>query len=467
MRVGWWAVAALSGLLGLGSFACAGERDPRPPILLITLDTTRPDRLGLYGYAHDTSPHLDALARDSVVYTRALSTSSWTLPAHASLFTGKFTSSHGARYDRLGPLRLLDAIDGRPNWADFRARGLSPGEVTLAETLGEAGYATGAVVAGPWMKRIFGLAKGFQHYDDSDITSVAGRLAPSVTDAAIEWLEGVRDGPFLLFLNYYDPHGPLNTPLPFVEAVDPDGSRRGRKTTHARQSLYYDAEIRFMDHHLGRLLDRLKAWGLYEDTWILVTADHGELLGEHGKRGHGKYLTQEELQVPLIVKHPRGEVSPGRDDTPVQLTDLFPWICRRLGLDVPAGVQGGAPPEVGHPLVAEIYPLAAASRDGDWRALYEGDFKFLWSSRGNHQLFDLAKDPEELDNRIHADPERSRDMGRRLAAYLAGLPPPAPAPEGGEIDAETRKALQSLGYIDAPADAPSGSAAPGGEGASR
>src|SRR5262249_10289738 len=148
--------------------------------ILITLDTTRVDRLGCYGYAHPTTPNIDSIAEKSVIYTRAIAPSSWTLPSHASIFTGKFTTSHGAEYDPNGPLHLLDVIDGPQAWKSYRVRGIAKDEKTLPMHLKNAGYATGAVVAGPWLRKIFVLSKGFDYYDDSQITGLNGRTADQV-----------------------------------------------------------------------------------------------------------------------------------------------------------------------------------------------------------------------------------------------------------------------------------------------
>ncbi|MCG8590281.1 MAG: sulfatase-like hydrolase/transferase, partial [Proteobacteria bacterium] len=146
--------------------ACGGDPPGPPSIVLVTLDTTRADRLSTYGYERPTSPNLDALAREGVRYDRAYSVSSWTLPAHASLFTGKFPASHGVRHDPEGPLILAEAIPAAPE--GVRARGMSAAEIPLAERLGHAGYATGGVVAGPWLMRPFGFDRGFDFYDDSE-----------------------------------------------------------------------------------------------------------------------------------------------------------------------------------------------------------------------------------------------------------------------------------------------------------
>ncbi len=430
---------------------CRGA-DPRPArqpnVVLITLDTTRADRLGAYGYSRRTSPNLDVLARESMLYTSALATSSWTLPAHATLFTGKFTTSHGARYDPAGPLSLASVIEGPRAWREYRVRGLAPSETTLAELLRREGYATGAVAGGPWLKKAFGLDQGFDYYDDDQIDTANGRLAEDVTSAAVRWIERSREKEFLLFLNYYDPHGPYAAPEPFAHAFLAAGAKLSEGIPRGDELIArYDAEIMYMDHHIGALLERLKELRLYDETLIVVTSDHGELLGEHGKIGHGQTLYQEELRIPLFVKHPRGEAASGRSGATVQLTDILPLVLRALHLPAPPGIQGGLPPRVGHPIVAEVYPPPLNSPEGHWRAIYDGAFKFLWNSKGVHHLYDLATDPGEKVDLVKRQPQRAVGMEALLLRYLESLPRPGDAGPPRELDEETRRALRSLGYV--------------------
>ena len=439
--------AGLSSSLWLSG---CGKRQhaKKPNIILITLDTTRADRLGCYGYRRQTSPNIDTLADESVLYTRAIAPSSWTLPSHASLFTGKFTSSHGARYDPEGPLLLTDAISGPKSWDVYRARGLAQNEVTLAEVLKETGYTTAAVVGGPWLKRIFGLNKGFDYYNDSQISTVNGRLANQVTASALNWLKRAREKEFFLFLNYFDPHGPYSPPEGFALRFLPKGTNfAGRKPTREETNALYDAEILYMDHYIGWLLQKLKAENLYNDTLIIVTSDHGELFGEHGKFGHGHYLYQEELHVPLFIKYPAGEASPKRTDLRVQLTDILPMICERVGITIPGNIQGTSPSQIKHPIIAETYPLPLISKDGSWQSIFEGDFKFIWNSKDQHMLFNLKDDPEENVNIIGQDSKRTEGMMTQLEQYLAKLPKPGLAVPAGEPDDQTKEALKSLGYV--------------------
>jgi arylsulfatase A-like enzyme len=419
--------------LAFGISGCRGRID-RPNVVLVTLDTTRSDRLGFAAYPRATSPNLDALAARSLVFTRAIAASSWTLPSHASIFTGKLPASHGARYDPEGPLRLTEAIAGPASFAEYRARGLSPEETTLAGILRGAGYRTGAVVGGPWMKRAFGLDNGFEHYDENGIADVNGRLASEVTTAALRFLEQDREGPFFLFLNYFDPHGPYDAPSPFGGTF---GASPGDR---------YDEEILYMDHHIGRFFEGMEKLGLLEDSLIVVTADHGELLGEHGKMGHGVTLFEEEIRVPFYVKYPRNETAPGRTDRPMHHVDVLPMILDRLGLPMPEGAQTGAPPGP-HLLLAEVNPLPFMTDEGDWRAFYFGRYKLLWNSLGNHALYDLEMDPRERSDLSEAEPERTKNAVRVLENYVAALPEPGDSGPPRTLDEETLRALRSLGYV--------------------
>jgi arylsulfatase A-like enzyme len=439
-------------LIAAAALSACGSTPPaatpeRPNIVLITLDTTRPDRLGCYGYPKDTTPNLDSFAAGSVVHRAAYATSSWTLPSHASLFTGRFGSSHGARYDMNGPVKITSAIDGPKLWDLYRARGLGTSAPTLAELLAEAEYRTGAVVSGPWMKAVFGLARGFHDYDESGISTVAGRLAADVTDAASEWITEHADRRFFLFLNYYDPHAPYDAPLPYgARYVDPAVAEDPAREMELDSGLY-DGEIAYMDAHLGRLFAKLAELELDTNTWIIVTADHGELLGEKGIQGHGSYLTEEELRIPLIIRWPGGRNGGTVDDDRVQLVDLFRMILDEVGIATPADIQGSPPGRLEHPMIAEVYPLPYRSEAGEWRAWYQGPLKYLWNSKGNHELYDLSVDPWTVQNLYDERKDQADRLGSALDHYLESLPKPAAEDvEDVELDAETLEALKSLGY---------------------
>ena len=416
--------------------ACTPGGARRPDVLLVTLDTTRADHLGFLGYGRGTSPFLDRLARESLVFPCARSTSSWTLPAHASLFTGLFPHEHGVRYDASGPLSLEDAIDEGARTADgrpYRVRGLDQRVPTLAEELCERGYATAAVVAGPWLMHPFGMDRGFAHHDERDITSDAGRRATSVTDAAIEWLNG-RDPerPFFLFVNYFDPHAPYAAP-----GSPPDG---GEDPVAA-----YDAEIAYMDRELGRLLLYLRGEGLHDAALIVVTGDHGELLGERGRWGHGRWLDEALLRVPLVCKLP-GAAVPRRSEAAVQLPDVHDLILGVSDGLLPREAQRSLEELVrargGHAL-AEVWPAPDAPELGRWIAVVEGRHKLLFSpTSGRSVLFDLETDPAE-----------ERDVSASAPATVrrlqAGVRTPGSEPGGApiEIEGEALERLRALGYL--------------------
>ena len=433
------------------ALACNRERAgskpaERPNVLLITLDTTRSDHLGLYGYARPTSPVLDMLASESRVFDRAYSTSSWTLPAHASLFTGLVPPTHGARKDPEGELILSAEVATPESWNIYRARAPRDDVPTLAGVLGRAGWSTAAIIGGPWLKRPFGLARDFQDYDDADV-GADGRRGNVITERARAWLrQGKR--PFFLFLNYFDPHTPYEAPPAYTKRVLGSETFPRGLSPDQTQAILYDAEIRYVDDQIGLLLAELHQTGLYDSTWIVVTADHGELLGEHGRTGHGLSLDEVLVRVPLIVKPPRGVGRPERVSEPVLLTDVMPMLLDALGLPIPDDVQGGVPGRTRRPVFAEVNPLPAESEEGDYRAWIEGDWKLVWNSLGHNRLFDVARDPGEDRDLGPEQPDRLAAMNDRLTRYVEGLPKPTGKQPARTIDPDTAKSLRSLGYVE-------------------
>jgi arylsulfatase A-like enzyme len=212
-----------------------------------------------------------------------------------------------------------------------------------------------------------------------------------------------------------------------------------------------------MDHHLGRLFDALRALGRFDDAWIVITADHGELLGEHGLVGHGNALYEELIRIPLIVKAPGADPPSGRSDSPAQSVDVFATILDALGLDAPSGIQGQPLGRVDRPLVSELSRLEfmegrmqpGAVWRGDQRVLYDGRFKLIWSGVGLHQLFDVIADPREQEDRSASDADVVASMQEQLRAYLATLPEPGPDErDPRRVDAETEASLRELGYLE-------------------
>jgi len=439
-------------LLLLSPLAC-GPAQPAPAgasFILITCDTLRADHLGFLGHPRPTSPNLDALAQESHVFERAWSTAPLTGPALSALLTGR-------------PPEELGLVDNRV-W-------LSSAAETLAEQARAAGLDTAAVVSN-WVLRARpdggGVAQGFAHFDD-DMRSLEAsrpdlkeRLAADTTDAALAWLATRTDGrPFFLWVHYQDPHGPYTPPAeclaPFARdagseaplAVSPNQKGRGLLPQYQavdderRPDVYrqrYEAEIRYFDRELGRLLAALRADGHLARATLAFTADHGESLGEHGWYfTHGQTLQRELVQVPLLVRPPAGVAGPLRHAQPVSHLDLLPTALVALGL--PARELRGVDLLAGAPPAERVLPQFLR---GTWSAT--GATHRLVVDGERRALYDLAADPGETRDLAPEHPElvRALAQGHRAFQELVRLPPLAPA--RAEESASEARELDALGY---------------------
>ncbi len=408
--------------------ACRGQTTlrPRPNVLLLTIDTLRADRLGCYGRRTAETPAIDGLARDGLLFQNAFTPVPLTLPAHATLLTGLEPAAHG----------LLDN--------GMVARDL--GAPTLAERLTGAGYDSAAFVAAHVLNRIFGLDRGFVLYDDGPpeadesegffhgVADARGRV-----DAALEWLRRPRARPFFLWLHLFDVHAPHVAPEPFARRF-PDA---------------YDGEIAYVDSQIARLLRLLSVLGLERDTLVLLTADHGESLGEHGEETHGILLYDATLRVPLILRLPARVPRGASSARPVGLTDVAPTVLELCGLPPNPRVQGVSL------LATQVAPRAlwAASeypaRQYGWaplRALRVDGLKYISAPRP--ELYDLARDPGEAHNLAAAQSGRLAAWQARLRATERTLTGMRSAQAPAEPDAETRERLAALGYARAAGPAP-------------
>jgi arylsulfatase A-like enzyme len=429
-----------------------------PDIFLVSLDTTRADHLSLYGYGRPTSPNLEALASDALVYTQARSAAGWTLPGHASMLTGMYPSRHGAHL--AGGWLPGESIDGRRNVA-FP---LAADKVTLAEALRDRGYTTGGFVANfSYLYRDFGLAQGFSLYEDAPglllrvrppAVRFAQRFSPGfclkpyrtardINRLALDFLDRAPTGrPVFVFMNYMEPHQPWLAPPPHDRWVSELPQARALATkdlyTHEVKNFTpeevtfiqanYDGQVAAMDDALGELIAELKARGRYERSLIIVTADHGELLGEHGFVGHmGRMLYEPLLHIPLVVKFPGADHLRGRVDDPVQNVDVTPTALREAGAAMPPDVQGQDLRHVTRPSLAEedINPFLVAdygeTYDRAVRVLFDGSWKLISTSRGQRMLFDLSRDPAETHDLAAAEPDRVDELARRLEDRLSTM----------------------------------------------
>ncbi len=297
-------------------------RTKQPNVIMLMLDTLRADHLGYFGYERATSPNIDAFARESLALKYVVATAPWTPTSVATMFTGMYASSHGM----LPPRKRADA---QRNEFSLR-RDL----ITLPEILKAHGYATSAISTNPWISATFGFERGFD-----DFKNIIRARANKVTDEAILALNRLQKGatPFFLYTHYLDPHDTYDPPSPYRERFSGPLKAVNVDPTMIEKLGLYDGEIAFLDHELGRLFEYLKQKGLYDDTVIIVLADHGEQFLEHGATHHGKMLHNEEVHVPMFFKIPQ----PAREvDYTVSLADFLPTLLDVLKIERPKSIQG-------------------------------------------------------------------------------------------------------------------------------
>lgn len=423
--VGAW----LAGLALAVLSACGPDATPPRHLLLVTLDTTRADRLGCYGHAGASTPVIDSLAASGVVFERCQAVAPTTLPSHASLLTGLYPFRHGARNNGTHVL---------------------PADVTtLAERLSTAGFATGAAVSARVLDGTFGLDQGFASYDDrlsgavgSEGVAADETPASDTVDRALEWL-GRQDGrrPVFLWLHLFDPHQPLVPPEP-------------HRSAHADG---YDGEIAYADAQLGRLLAGLERQGLRDDTLVVVTADHGESLGEHGEPTHGLFVYESTQHVPLVLSH-RSLPAGRRVAAVTSGVDVVPTALDLLGLtDTPDAANQGLDGRSLRPLLegaddwpddravyAEtLYPLYAYGWS-DLAAQVDRTGRFVRAPRP--EWYNHLEDPDELDDRAAAAPGVVAAAARRLDALLADGERGRDLDAAAGLDDELRASLAALGY---------------------
>lgn len=451
-------------LIACSLLACTDAPRSTPDVVVVTLDTTRADHLGVYGYPRDVSPGIDAFARDSVVYERAFAAGAWTLPAHASILTGRQVSSHGARFDVSGADASLSQIFEGEFFARHKASRLAQDEVTLAELLVQRGYATAAFGAGPWLAPPFGLLQGYE-LRDASVRAVEGRPAAEITDHFIEWMIRLpEEQPLHALVNYFDPHSPYQPPAGFDDlprAREPLDPRQNELFVNGGTPLErdqieiltdrYDGEIRYMDHHLRRLLRALDRVGRYRDALIVVVGDHGELLGEHGVLGHGRWLYEGVMRVPLIVHFPGHRGAGSRETATVSQVDLLPLIAREVRFALPPGVEGVLPGERSAAL-AEAFrdPFSLSSYgeryDRDLVALVRWPWKLVRSDRGEVEVYRLDADPGERESLD--DPALRSELEGALSDARATLGPARAVTPASGVGQQLEESLRALGYVE-------------------
>jgi len=455
-----WCCALL--LLPAGSAVRAAALEAPRGVVFVTLDTTRADHLGCYRYPRATSAFVDRLAREGVLFERAFAPASHTAPSHASMFTSLYPAQHGVTANgQAFPVALPPGKDR--------------GYMTLAETFAGAGYRTAAFTSVAFLK---GLTRGFSHVDLGGGRGY--RQADATVQAALDWTRQL--GPserFFVWVHLFDAHGPSRAPARHLEALGYASTAAAEafaaeawakwgvprdyfKTAAELADRYrkYDAEIRFADEQLARLFEELQKSAQNRSTLWVVTADHGEGLGNHSEWGHGRLLYGEQLHVPLIFWG-NGLPAGVRDPSLVRLVDLMPTLAALIGKDaaqpgftsegrslVPLLARGGGlAPALAF---AQRRPPDKARRlweRGDVFAVFDLDWKYIAHSQGEDEFYDLRKDPLELDDLVKTPSvvkDRLASLARETWARLQR--------EGSQlgerpVDPTTEEELRALGYI--------------------
>jgi len=457
----------------------------KPNILLMVLDCTRADHLSCYGYPRPTTPFLDALAAEGTLFENMSSCAPWTLPSHASLFTGEFPTTHGATDEHR---RLGDRLP------------------TLAELLRETGYVTAAFCANPWVSRETGLGRGFDSFFSNRRGGVLGwplAYVSKAVDVAVgrrdsgsfhtnrafaHWLAGLKhERPFFAFVHYNETHLRYHPPARFRNLfVGPSDSRSRIRRLNQDCNAYlagavsmsdddfrllaalYDGELRHADSRLEQIAGVLQDIGRWEDTLVIVTADHGENLGEHGLMSHKFCLYETLLRVPLVLRGPgipRGVRSPHL----AQNVDVLPTVAAAAGVPAPRYAQVAGVPllECGRPTSWREHAFAERYRpnlttfvrryprfdpvpvDVRRRAVSDGRWKLIVSSDGHRELYDLATDRAESANLAEARADQSTRLEGVLEEWLRCVERrSATVVEDPEFDRLARRQLAGLGYID-------------------
>lgn len=423
-----------------------------PNIVLITLDTTRADRMGFLGSKRGLTPNLDILARDCAVFTRAYSQAPLTPASHSTILTGTFPQFHQVF---MFPIPLADNLPYLP------------------AILKEHGYATSAFVGSialDYKVGVPGFERGFDNYDagyhwegftQAKRYETVERRAGEVVDHALAWLKDHPNGPFFIWVHVYDPHHPYDPPQPY-------------KTRYAKAP--YDGEIAYVDSAMGKLFKQLKASGLYDNTLVALTADHGESLGAHGEDEHGVFLYDETIHVPLLIKLPHETTAGKRIEARVELADIMPTILGAIGIPVPQKVQGQsllgfvAPETTAGAQAAKHWQDRGAYSQADYghlsfgwsaeQSLRTGKYVFIQAPR--RELYQDGTDPLEQRNLAPSSAAVADTLSAKIKDFLEVTTNKEETPKA-KIDESRIQKLAVLGYMAARPDSPR--AVPGKEGA--
>jgi choline-sulfatase len=413
------AVGTLVSCKRLENPRTAGLR--RLNLVVVTIDTLRPDHLGCYGYPKIETPAVDGIARAGVLFENAVTQTPLTPPSHASIFTGLYPTAHHVR--------------------DTGGFILAPSTTTLATILQQQGWDTAAFISSAVLKKLFGLNQGFAVYDDQmprpgkghEFTEDAERRAANTVDRALRWLEGQSGKPYFLWVHVYDPHAPYNPPAPFSQKY---------------KGNLYDGEIAYADHELGRLFDAVRKKSPAGKTIMAVLSDHGESLGEHGEYSHGVFLYDSTLRIAFVMSGP-GIPAGLRVPQQSRTIDFLPTVLELMGGEAPATVQGAsltpffagkdAPTAVSY--AETLYPKINMGW-AELRAIRTNRWKYIRAPKP--ELYDLSRDAGEHDNVIESHAAEAQKFEAQMQAVIGTGG--TEKIETAAIDERTLNQLKSLGY---------------------
>ena len=438
----------------------ASKEVSKPNVIVIVLGTLRADHLGCYGYAKNTSPNLDKFSKECLLFKNAYSQSHWTLPSHCSILTSRYPSVHGVME---------------------RTARLDPAEVTLPEILKNYDYQTAAFTGGLDMRKEHGLDQGFDVYSDDAGNKILG-TSDNIFPKAINWLESAKkDAPFFLYIHTYDTHLPYSPPEPYNKMFAPKdyqgqftqplprNNRDSVATAHVGAGFkgkklsyeylktisgllpkedidyvvsQYDGEAAYQDKQFGMFLDKIRESGLDKNTIIIVTADHGESLYDHGTwdRFGSEDLYNSALRVPLMMKCP----DKGFDTYPadVQLIDIMPTILQQIGIPVNKDAQGIGvldKKQTRDYIIAEASLARQAFKKGQWK---------LIAASSSYELYDLDKDPQEQNNLASKNPDKVYEMVQELMGILKKIRTERRNPPRITLSPQMIEELRKSGYWD-------------------
>ena len=405
-------------------------------VILISIDTCRADFLSCYGFPLETTPNIDAISQEGLLCKQVVSPVPLTLPAHCSMLIGTTPPYHG----------VLDN-------AFFT---LDKDNITLAEMLKEQGFVTGAFVSSYILDSDFGMDQGFDTYNDDFVDSrntmgMNERQAGRTTELALSWMEKNQDEKLFLFVHYFDPHFTYNAPEPFDSKFVSANIFRSFNQGNLIAFSSYAGEIAYVDHCIGKIINKLKELGQYDSTLICITSDHGEMLGQHGEQTHGYFIYQGNTFVPLVFKMPCTKKSLKLQSS-VGLIDIVPTICSAIGVKIDHEIQGkdltayyknNNPYPDRHLFCMSLE--ATKYHANPLLGIVDDRYKYIETTRP--ELYDLPYDPFETDNLVEAQPNIARQMQGKLQQIIEDAKSCKKTGTVRGLDIETLSRLESLGYV--------------------